>query len=415
MIFRMHGSREVFLTEEQDMIYSFHKGYWLKRVLVLLIIVLVNGCAALQLSRNPEKGESTKKTQEILVAENQQELEHLIQENANLRESLGRLEQDLKELNKRIKQQKQDFSMVQEQWETNFALLERSVGSTLEELEKKAAQRREMTPVVIGQDAGNLEDLSAAEAENVEEIPLPVIVTYSLKQDNSEREILSQEEGQSLKNLEQIRNVPEDEEPGFVESVELRPEDLEDPIPLEDAAETAIQVAANLSSSKSRAQQTQANVTEPQEQEFEDPDLSEPENPVILIRHPGVKKIYNQGMNEVIQRKHEKAIRIFENYVERFPEDLDSDNALYWIGHSYFQQKQNQNAERAFRKILTRYEHRPTSQGYKTPDAIYMLGKISERRSDLVAADYYYRTVIARYPGSVAAKNASRDLGRLSQ
>ena len=62
------------MTEEQDMIYSFQKGYWLKGVLVLLIIVLVNGCAALQLSRNPEKGESTQQTQEILVAENQQEL-----------------------------------------------------------------------------------------------------------------------------------------------------------------------------------------------------------------------------------------------------------------------------------------------------------------------------------------------------
>ena len=120
-------------------------------------------------------------------------------------------------------------------------------------------------------------------------------------------------------------------------------------------------------------------------------------------------------MNEVIQRQHESAIRIFENYVKRFPEDMDSDNALYWIGHSYFQLNQNQKAERAFRKILTGYEHRPTSQGYKTPDAIYMLGKISERRRDPVASKYYYRTVIARYPGSVAARNATRDLNRLSQ
>ncbi|SVE32807.1 uncharacterized protein METZ01_LOCUS485661, partial [marine metagenome] len=61
------------------------------------------------------------------------------------------------------------------------------------------------------------------------------------------------------------------------------------------------------------------------------------------------------------------------------------------------------------------YVHRPTSQGYKTPDAIYMLGKISERRSDNVTVGYYYRTVIARYPGSVAAKNATRDLERQSQ
>ena len=252
-------------------------------------------------------------------------------------------------------------------------------------------------------------------SESVREIPLPVIETYSLKPDDSTVEMQTHDDEQNLNNLESVRDVPEDEEPGFVESVELRPEDLEDPIPLEEVADTAIQVAANLSSSETRLQQPVVISKESKEPEFEDPDLSEPENPVILIRHPGVKKIYNQGMNEVIQRQHESAIRIFENYVKRFPEDMDSDNALYWIGHSYFQLKQNQKAERAFRKILTGYEHRPTSQGYKTPDAIYMLGKFSERRRDPVASKYYYRTVIALYPGSVAARNATRDLNRLSQ
>ncbi|MDP6383268.1 MAG: tetratricopeptide repeat protein, partial [SAR324 cluster bacterium] len=370
----------------------------------------MNGCAALQLSRESPEKESSPQTQQILVEENQQELEQLIQENANLRENLTRLEQDLKKLNKRIERQKQDFAMVQEQWETNFALLERSVGATLEDLEQKTLDPGVLAPVEIDQELQGEEELAMDGSESVREIPLPVIETYSLKPDDSTVEMQTLDDEESLNNLEPVGDVPEDEEPGFVESVELRPEDLEDPIPLEEVADTAIQVAANLSSSETRLQQPVAISKEIKEPEFEDPDLSEPENPVILIRHPGVKKIYNQGMNEVIQRQHESAIRIFENYVKRFPEDMDSDNALYWIGHSYFQLKQNQKAERAFRKILTGYEHRPTSQGYKTPDAIYMLGKISERRRDPVASKYYFRTVIARYPGSVAARNATRDL-----
>ena len=387
----------------------------LQTTILLIIPLLMNGCAALQLSRvSPEK-ESSPQTQQILVEENQQELEQLIQENANLRENLTRLEQDLKKLNKRIERQKQDFAMVQEQWETNFALLERSVGATLEDLEQKTLDPGVLAPVEIDQELQGEEELAMDGSESVREIPLPVIETYSLKPDDSTVEMQPLDDEQNLNNLESVRDVPEDEEPGFVESVELRPEDLEDPIPLEEVADTAIQVAANLSSSETRLQQSVAISKESKEPEFEDPDLSEPENPVILIRHPGVKKIYNQGMNEVIQRQHESAIRIFENYVKRFPEDMDSDNALYWIGHSYFQLKQNQKAERAFRKILTGYEHRPTSQGYKTPDAIYMLGKISERRRDPVASKYYFRTVIARYPGSVAARNATRDLNRLSQ
>ena len=386
----------------------------LQTTILLIILLLMNGCAALQLSRESPEKESSPQTQQILVEENQQELEQLIQENANLRENLTRLEQDLKKLNKRIERQKQDFAMVQEQWETNFALLERSVGATLEDLEQKTLDPGVLAPVEIDQELQGEEEL-AKSSESVREIPLPVIETYSLKPDDSTVEMQTLDDEQNLNNLESVRDVPEDEEPGFVESVELRPEDLEDPIPLEEVADTAIQVAANLSSSETRLKQPVVVSKESKEPEFEDPDLSEPENPVILIRHPGVKKIYNQGMNEVIQRQHESAIRIFENYVKRFPEDMDSDNALYWIGHSYFQLKQNQKAERAFRKILTGYEHRPTSQGYKTPDAIYMLGKISERRRDPVASKYYYRTVIARYPGSVAARNATRDLNRLSQ
>jgi len=395
--------------------FSFLNRKNLQTTILLIIILLMNGCAALQLSRESPEKESSPQTQQILVEENQQELEQLIQENANLRENLTRLEQDLKKLNKRIERQKQDFAMVQEQWETNFALLERSVGATLEDLEQKTLDPGVLAPVEIDQELQGEEELAMDGSESVREIPLPVIETYSLKPDDSTVEMQTLDDEQNLNNLEPVRDVPEDEEPGFVESVELRPEDLEDPIPLEEVADTAIQVAANLSSSETRLQQSVIVSKESKEPEFEDPDLSEPENPVILIRHPGVKKIYNQGMNEVIQRQHESAIRIFENYVKRFPEDMDSDNALYWIGHSYFQLKQNQKAERAFRKILTGYEHRPTSQGYKTPDAIYMLGKISERRRDPVASKYYYRTVIARYPGSVAARNATRDLDRLSQ
>ena len=395
--------------------HSFLNRKNLQTTILLIIILLMNGCAALQLSRESPEKESSPQTQQILVEENQQELEQLIQENANLRENLTRLEQDLKKLNKKIERQKQDFAMVQEQWETNFALLERSVGATLEDLEQKTLDPGVLAPVEIDQELQGEEELAMDGSESVREIPLPVIETYSLTPDDSTVEMQTLDDKQSLNNLESVRDVPEDEEPGFVESVELRPEDLEDPIPLEEVADTAIQVAANLSSSETRLQQSVIVSKESKEPEFEDPDLSEPENPVILIRHPGVKKIYNQGMNEVIQRQHESAIRIFENYVKRFPEDMDSDNALYWIGHSYFQLKQNQKAERAFRKILTGYEHRPTSQGYKTPDAIYMLGKISERRRDPVASKYYYRTVIARYPGSVAARNATRDLDRLSQ
>ena len=117
-------------------------------------------------------------------------------------------------------------------------------------------------------------------------------------------------------------------------------------------------------------------------------------------------------MTAVIQKNHAQAILVFENFTERFPDDLDSDNAFYWIGRSYFELQELEKAETAFRKVLKQYEHRPTSQGYKTPDAIYMLGKLQQLKNLEQRAAYYFEEVIRRFPGSAAARNAERDLGR---
>ena len=54
----------------------------LQTTILLIILLLMNGCAALQLSRESPEKESSPQTQQILVEENQQELEQLIQENA---------------------------------------------------------------------------------------------------------------------------------------------------------------------------------------------------------------------------------------------------------------------------------------------------------------------------------------------
>ena len=117
-------------------------------------------------------------------------------------------------------------------------------------------------------------------------------------------------------------------------------------------------------------------------------------------------------MTAIIQKNHDQAILVFENFTERFPEDLDSDNAFYWIGRSHLELNQLKKAEEAFRKVLRLYEHRPTSQGYKTPDAIYMLGKLQALQNLDQRAVYYFEEVVKRFPGSAAARNAERDLGK---
>ena len=185
-------------------------------------------------------------------------------------------------------------------------------------------------------------------------------------------------------------------------------QDLEDPEDFPDTNIRAIQVEA----AGGESPQESVKTAETSQNSFSDPDLNFPEDPFILIRHPGVKKIYNQGMTAIIQKNHDQAIMVFENFTERFPEDLDSDNAFYWIGRSHLELNELKKAEEAFRKVLRLYEHRPTSQGYKTPDAIYMLGKLQALQNLDQRAVYYFEEVVKRFPGSAAARNAERDLGR---
>ncbi|MEK9617584.1 MAG: tetratricopeptide repeat protein, partial [Deltaproteobacteria bacterium] len=146
---------------------------------------------------------------------------------------------------------------------------------------------------------------------------------------------------------------------------------------------------------------------------FEDPDLKGPAEPLALQRRPGIKKLYNQGMSAFIQGDYPAAVDVFEGFVEEFEDDVDSDNAYYWIGYSQFKLGKWDAAESAFRKVLQNYEHRPTSQGFKTPDAIYMLGKLAETRKQPDRAEYYFKNVLENYPGSAAANNAQEDLRAL--
>ena len=118
-------------------------------------------------------------------------------------------------------------------------------------------------------------------------------------------------------------------------------------------------------------------------------------------------------MSAFIQGDYPEAVDVFEGFVEEFEDDVDSDNAYYWIGYSQFKLGKWDDAESAFRKVLQNYEHRPTSQGFKTPDAIYMLGKLAETRKQPDRAAYYFKNVLENYPGSAAANNAQEDLRAL--
>ena len=377
-----------------------------------LMLFFFSGCAELDgvfPKFNPQKkvenptsipsSESVTQKQILLSAENSQ-----------LQTKIEQLQQQVNELQIQQKEQRDDFLLLQEQWEMNFVLLERSVEESLRSTKASESAASMISQVLEKQPLQH----NGNKLKKVPRKSLQPIENYSLLK-NTETEIHKTSVSAADKELAEINNldlkeekIDVEEEPGFAEAGAVNLKDLEDPEDLPDPDARALGDAPD----GSDISNTSLANAEASKHSFSDPDLNPPEDPFILIRHPGVKKIYNQGMTAVIQKDHPQAILVFENFTKRFPDNLDSDNAFYWIGRSYFELNEFKKAEEAFRKVLTRYEHRPTSQGYKTPDSIYMLGKLSVKLNLEQRAVYYFEEVIKRFPGSAAARNAERDLGR---
>ncbi len=141
-----------------------------------------------------------------------------------------------------------------------------------------------------------------------------------------------------------------------------------------------------------------------------DADLAPPISPILLIQEPSAKKSYNEAFKALSARRFDKAIELFNRFLRRYPNDLDADNAQYWLGQAYFELHAWEGAEEAFRKVLVNYNHGDTQKGYKTPDAILMLGRLYKRKLRPSKARYYFAEVIKRYPRSRSAAKAREDL-----
>ena len=147
---------------------------------------------------------------------------------------------------------------------------------------------------------------------------------------------------------------------------------------------------------------------------WEDKDLNQPSSPIRLQIVSGAKKNYNRAFKTYSNREFDRAINLFGQFLIKFPNDLDADNSQYWIGQSFYQLEKFEQAEKAFRKVLRNYEHKDTKLGYKTPDAILMLGRIYINKNKPIKSRYYFEKVIERFPDSRSADKARREIQSMS-
>lgn len=105
---------------------------------------------------------------------------------------------------------------------------------------------------------------------------------------------------------------------------------------------------------------------------------------------------------------HSYALTGFRNFVERFPVHDFADNAQYWIGETFYDQKRYKSALVEFRKVVDNHPN-----GNKVPDGLLKLGYCYHALGEKTKAKQVWQQVVQLYPKSNPATLARTKLSAL--
>ena len=132
--------------------------------------------------------------------------------------------------------------------------------------------------------------------------------------------------------------------------------------------------------------------------------------PVVEHAPPAAEPLalYKSAYDDLRAGKHEAAERGFREFVKKYPHHDYADNAQYWLGECFYDQRAFDKAAPEFRAVVTRW---PT--GNKAPDAMLKLGFSLLALGDVDRGRTTLRAVDTTYPRTEAARLASERLAQL--
>jgi tol-pal system protein YbgF len=117
---------------------------------------------------------------------------------------------------------------------------------------------------------------------------------------------------------------------------------------------------------------------------------------------------YRQAIMLVGRGKNVEARRAFQQVFDAEPAGDLADNALFWIGETYYAAGDYTNAVRHYNRVVNEY-----SDQNKAPDAMFKTALAQARTGDLALARRTLQQVIERYPYSSTASSAKAELQRI--
>jgi len=121
-----------------------------------------------------------------------------------------------------------------------------------------------------------------------------------------------------------------------------------------------------------------------------------------------VAEAYRQAIMLFGRGRHADARRAFQGIFDSEAAGDLADNALFWIGETYFAAADYTNAVRSYTRVVNEY-----SDQNKAPDALFKIALAQEKTGDLALARRTFQQVIERYPYSTTANSAKAELKRI--
>jgi tol-pal system protein YbgF len=138
-----------------------------------------------------------------------------------------------------------------------------------------------------------------------------------------------------------------------------------------------------------------------------------PPAPVITpqpapLRAAALADDYRNALMLFGKSRFAEARAAFQRVFDAEPSGELADNALYWIGESYFAAGDYPNAMKFYERVTKEY-----GETNKAPDALFKTALAFEKSGDLAMARRAFDEVIRRYPYSTPAASAKLELKRI--
>lgn len=120
------------------------------------------------------------------------------------------------------------------------------------------------------------------------------------------------------------------------------------------------------------------------------------------------KKLYQNAFKQLQDKSYGNAIEGFNVFLSNYPKGEFADNAQYWLGESYYANKQFNEALLAFQKLVSQYPDSP-----KRAHAELKIGYVHYELKDYASAKTALEGVVQNYPGTAAARLAEQRLSKI--